>query len=351
MGPSSRTKLIIVLSAAFLLLLVVGAIAYELISGPGHKTRQVKVDPAAVAAAGPGQAPAIPAKPESEWLPKFTSVYALADGQSLKRVPKPFIPERMEYYRARAGAPQVQAIPQGPDFYLLDYNGKDFSDVTAWFGQPDVEGMITSVLRIDNTLLTGPPEVLHKQLGGDIVVKKPATLDEKRAGLVDMLAKDLKKNFTLEQKDLDREVIVLSGKFAYTGPTTVTASAATQPAARNRPSGAGRIIVYRGRPRGNGWSTRGSALFVRYMQNVCQTPIVVDGVIGGENQFWEMDQSGYLGWVRGRGPDPSQVDELLANVAAQSQLRFRREHRMLKTWVLSEGSAPWGVAAWPTTVP
>jgi hypothetical protein len=35
-------------------------------------------------------------------------------------------------------------------------------------------------------------------------------------------------------------------------------------------------------------------------------------------------------------PDGATVDALLNNIAAQSDLRFRREHRTMPTWVLRE---------------
>jgi hypothetical protein len=346
---SPRTKVVVGIAVAGALLLVVGVIAYEILSGPGSKPRQVKVDPAKVAAAaGNRGAPAIPARPEGEWMPQFKAVYALADGENLRRIPKPFIPQRIEYYRAYMGAAQVQAIPQGPDFYLLDYDpagGGKFSMGTAWFGQPDVQGMITSVLRTEPTMLTGPRDVFAKQLGGDIVERKGLTPEQKAAGLVDMLAKDLKRNFTLEQQDLDREVIVASGKFVYVAPTTGATTAPSAAASRNR------IHIYRGKPRGNGWNTRGSSNFIRMMQNICQTPMVVEGTLGGEGQEWEMDQSAYVS-VRGGNGNAQQVDEILANVAAQSQMRFRREHRMIKTWVLADAGTAWPPpGAWPTTKP
>ena len=85
----------------------------------------------------PNRPPPVPAKPESEWLPKFNSVYALAPGETVKFIPRPFIPERMEFYRARMGGNQVQAIPDGPDFYVLADSGhQQLRMQMAWFGQP-----------------------------------------------------------------------------------------------------------------------------------------------------------------------------------------------------------------------
>src|SRR3954471_9010934 len=163
----ARKRLIVFGAIGFVLLTVVMTIGYEMFSSPGRRIRQVKVDPAVAAGASPNRyynsgAPPIPAKPLDQWWPKFKSVYELAEGENLKRVPKPFIPERIEYYRAKMHPSQVQAIPQGPDFYALTYDGTDFTMITAWFGQPDVRGLFGSVLGIERELLLGPAEVLNK---------------------------------------------------------------------------------------------------------------------------------------------------------------------------------------------
>src|SRR5437762_2077522 len=104
-----KVQLIVIGSIAIILLAIVGVIAFQMFTTPGGRGRQVKVDPSlAPPAFDPtGRAPAIPAKPESEWLPKFKQVYALDTGQVMKRIPKPFIPERLEFYRARMGDGQV----------------------------------------------------------------------------------------------------------------------------------------------------------------------------------------------------------------------------------------------------
>ena len=44
-------------------------------------------------------------------------------------------------------------------------------------------------------------------------------------------------------------------------------------------------------------------------------------------------------------PERAAVDELLANIAAQSQLTFRRETRTMSAWVLGDGVA--GAASQP----
>jgi hypothetical protein len=331
---SAQRKLIFVLAACLVLVLIVGTIAFQFLSGPDGKTRQVKLEPATQESA----APAAALKPEGEWLPKFKSVYVLADGELLRRVPEPYIPERMDFYRAHVDAKQVRDNPAGPRFWVLDDDGKDFAIFAGWYGSGDnVEAMIITLLQIDRTSLVGPDAVLDRRLGGDLVVRKSATAEQKSAAFAEMLGRDLKKSFTLRQQEVEREAISVSGKFAYKGPTTATAAAAATapaPAERRMPP---HLVVYRGEPRGGrSWITAGTVQFLHVLPHLCRMPVVVDGDLGGQRTPWELDRSAYENLPSGRRPDAAQVDEVLANIAAQSQLRFRRENRVIKTWVLSE---------------
>src|SRR5436190_464689 len=112
--------------AGVLLAGVTGTIAYQQIRTPGGRSRQVKVDPAATMAA---PAPSltshsfmsfdITAATNPAWRTAFDQIYMLAPGETMKRVPPPFVPERLTYYHVTAGTAQVQAIPDGPDIFLL----------------------------------------------------------------------------------------------------------------------------------------------------------------------------------------------------------------------------------------
>jgi hypothetical protein len=184
-------------------------------------------------------------------------------------------------------------------------------------------------------MLVGPRELLNRPWSGDIVVRNDATDEQKAAGLAEMLGREFSSNVTLAQADLDRQVIVMSGMFEFTAPTTAVSAATTRWARSEQAAVPRRIVAYRGMPHPDGWNTRGVANFVRTLSEAYQTPLLVEGNVGGQRQAWEMDPTAYPDPFRGGPSEDKQLDEVLANVAAQSKLRFRREHRTIKTWVLA----------------
>lgn len=343
---SSKSKLIAVLVAGGVLAVVVVLIAYQMMSGPTR--REIKLDAAQVAKQqeaddGSGRAPAVPPKPESEWMPKFRETYALADGESIRLAPKPFIAERIEFYRARMHAAQVQAIPRGPDFYLLDYDGTDFKMRTAWFGQPGVRSLFSAVLGIEATRLMGPDAILEQVMTGDIVLKKGSGIEQNRGPFVKLLGDAFGRKLSLEQQTLERDVVVVSGKLKLrtptSAPTTVT-PASTQETARRRrmglPDGPA-LKLFIGKPQGGGWTQTGGPHMAREFENICRLPVIVEGDIGGQNVPIEMDPSIHQLYRRGnQPPDSALLDELLKNISDQSELTFKREKRPVETWVLTD---------------
>src|SRR5438093_117797 len=60
---------------------------------------------------------------EKTWQEKFDEVYKLDEGETLKRIAPPFIPERLTYYRTNSQS-QAQAIPRGPDYICFHWTGR-----------------------------------------------------------------------------------------------------------------------------------------------------------------------------------------------------------------------------------
>jgi hypothetical protein len=339
---SSKTKVIVALCGGLALTAVVGVIAYEFVSGPGGR-RTVTVESA-------NKHPALPAtvavKPEGEWMPQFKAAYGLADGQPLKLVARPFIPQRIDFYRAHEDAGVVREHPDGPEFYVIESDGNDFSVATAWWGQADLQAIITTLLRIERTALTGPPDLLAAPLVpplmADLVVRKSATPRERADALAQILSRELKRKLTLTLSEVEREVIVVGGKFAYkTPPRGSPATRATTQAWKLR-TPPRVILIYAGTPAGPGERRGGyqtsvtSDTFVRMLANLCRMPVIIEGTLGGERQYFAIDRSAYEPWDRLHPPDDATIDAILNNVAMQSELRLRRERRKMPSWVLAE---------------
>ncbi|MEA2734673.1 MAG: hypothetical protein QOE14_1124, partial [Humisphaera sp.] len=122
----AKTKLAAVSVAAVMLVGVTGTIAYQTLRTPGGKSRQVRVDPATTT-----QAPSTATVVVTFNTPvdlaartRFDQRYMLAPGETIKRVPPPFMPERLTFYRMTAGQGQVDAIPKGPDAMVINHGPK-----------------------------------------------------------------------------------------------------------------------------------------------------------------------------------------------------------------------------------
>src|SRR5439155_1900369 len=148
----------------------------------------------------------------------------------------------------------------------------------------------------------------------------------KRAAFLDVLSQGLGKKLKMEQKDLERQAIVISGAFAYRQEETTQPNfiGAAQEQWRGPSASGRRIVLYHGKRRGNGWTGRGQTMFLRQLSQITRLPTVVEGDIGGRNTEFQMDQSAYLNWTRSGDVSPALIDELLANIEAQSQLHLKR---------------------------
>ncbi len=353
---TSKPKLIAAV-VALILLGFIGGILWNVLSGPGHSTRQVHVDPAAVTPRdanifNTNQPPAIPAKPDSEWLPKFNSVYALAKGETVKFVSQPFIPERLEFYRARMGAPQTQAIPRGGDFYVVTDEGQGFRMQTAWFTQPNLADMIRVALGLHDWEFIAPESLRRVQLKGDIVIRNGSTVDQNADPLAAAISQRFGRTLTLRPKQMQVISFIMGGHATYRGPATTRAtSTGPGPASITKNPTAPYIHI------GLTGSDSKDYVYVDHpisflrmlLEQVTQRPVALDGLRESDRISCQLDRSAYQ--VRGvDGPKMELLDQLLASIEEQSELTFKKQTAMTTVWVLSEGApAPTQPASSPAT--
>ena len=153
MNPISRLSLSAVLAAA-------------LVFAGGRAAAQ----PADAAAAGA----------DAPYKAEMDRVYRLEKGQVLKHVPRPFIPERMQWYRAEH-AHQAQAIPRGPDYVVFDFS--DAGGLRHWgmgfgFEKMPLRKVLDSALRLRTYEYEGPKDLLGLDLAGDWVVRTDAPMEQ-----------------------------------------------------------------------------------------------------------------------------------------------------------------------------
>ena len=164
-----------------------------------------RVDPPAAADAAPYKA-------------EMDRVYRLEKGHVLKRVPRPFIPQRMLWYRAEH-AHQAQAIPRGPDYVVFDFT--DAGGLRHWgmgfgFEKMPLRTVVDNALRLRTYEYDGPDNLLGLDLAGDWVVRTDAPIEQKLDALARLVKEVHGRNVRFEKRELPREVIVAGGTWKFT---------------------------------------------------------------------------------------------------------------------------------------
>ena len=209
----TKTQITVAATAA-VLLAGTGATVVYVAKTP--KTQTVVIDPKAArpAAAAPQQnaAPGPDLTPEEKT--RFVQAYSLADGQSLKRVAPPYIPERIAYMKH-----------VGPSWYEEAKDGNDLVQFT-WRGEPQlsqwsrstatVGGVIRQVLNIPTYKLEMSPADRKRPLKGDWVLRPNTTLEQKITDLTTILHRELNWPVHFEKRSATRPVYVATGTFAFT---------------------------------------------------------------------------------------------------------------------------------------
>ncbi len=155
----------------------------------------------------------------ASWRTAFDQVYSLKDGEVLKRIAPPFIPERMEWYRAENPG-QAASIPEGPRYLAIAWD-KRIVRTTQSFGRmpegPVILGEVFNTLTgLSLDYLEVPDGLLTLAIPGDWVVRHGAETETILKELARILHDELNCDVQFTNADMEREVIVASGTYAFT---------------------------------------------------------------------------------------------------------------------------------------
>lgn len=155
--------------------------------------------------------PGAQTRPTEEWRPEFDKVYALADGEILKRVPPPFIDERFEFLGSRAEGRD----PSGLAAMVIEWRKDPF--LRSGHGNAAGEGLPLSrilefVLELKPYEIDAPREMLDREFPGDWVVRPGADAQRLLDSLARIMGDDAGVQYQFSARKEKCEVVVVRGR-------------------------------------------------------------------------------------------------------------------------------------------
>src|SRR5205823_4932922 len=102
------------------------------------------------------------------WQAKFDEVYSLKDGELVKYIPMPFIPERQAYWNARLIHFNAQAMGRLPDAHYLLFSIRE-NKVTPTSGLTVVQSSAKGLsMMLEDLQLNGTNYKTNQNMGTDV---------------------------------------------------------------------------------------------------------------------------------------------------------------------------------------
>jgi len=264
------------------------------------------------------------------WRQRFNKVYFLEDGQVLKRIAPPFIPERKDYYKEEESS-QASHIERPPDFFTFHWDG----ELKNWgmgfgSGKRPLKSVLGSNLSMNQNSYEGPEELLDIEVPGDWIVRKDASEEQKLKALEEILAKEIDRKIRFEKRTVERKAIIATGSFKYH----------RLPVAQDDRY----ILMFSGdfvNEDGGGGGTADSVhKFLEAMEaigNRVNTP-VIDRTESSEQIRipYRHYRSAYLSRIEDPTEKEKKMIQLLDNISRQTNLQFRVEMQPVEKWFVTE---------------
>jgi len=261
------------------------------------------------------------------WQDRFDAVYKLNDGEVIRYIAPPYIPERAEYYHTEKRLQaQAKAIPRGPDLFIFkqDKNGQlQYASCGFGFKQHSLQQILDDpFFGFWRYEFEAPDELLNLNLPGDWTIREGASREALLAALEPIILKATGHHFHFEKRAVEREVIVAHGRAKDLTMQTKVQIYAEKKGRGGGMSG-GSLQQFLG--------TVGEQLDT-YIVNEAQKPVT------DEQHDWVYD------WEYFPDANASKMgnrrdeltDKVLKNLTAQTNLTFTREKRPVDIWFVTE---------------
>jgi hypothetical protein len=269
--------------------------------------------------------------PVPEWKATLERTYRLEDGQVLRRIAPPHIPERLVYYRAEH-AGQAQAIPEPPDSFVFHVQPDGtFHNWGMTFagGKLPLDHVLSHVLELQSYEFEGSKALLSIDVEGDYVVRPDAPVEQKLAALTRIVKEASGRLVSFQKREIERDVVVAKGKYAFKPPA----------AAPNERA----VVMYVGdydRNSGGGGGSGDLPGFLKTLGTRVKVPVIDETEGSKPPEFqWRHQSSAYLEREQPGPAKDRKLRVLLDNIENQTGLKFETARRMVPVWFVTEGPA------------
>ena len=253
------------------------------------------------------------------WRHRFEATYRLKDGENIRYIKPPFIPERLTYYRTENPS-QAKAVPRGPDYMALEQDGDKLGMPGMGFGfkQHSLKQILDDPLGFWHYEFEAPEALLNLNLAGDWTIRKGVSREELLKALEPVILKATRRKIHFTKQNVERDVIVahgmIKGDFSRNGQVQIYAERKTDTAG-TRYGGLTNLL-----------GTIGERLNT-YAVKEAQTN---DGPFFEIAYFPDSDSS-KMGNRR-----EELTDKVLKNITDQTGLTFTHEKRFVDVWFITE---------------
>jgi RNA polymerase sigma factor (sigma-70 family) len=262
---------------------------------------------------------------KDSWRNQFEAAYKLKNGEVLRYIPPPFIPERAEYYHTeKALHRQAELIPNPPDFFIFkqDKNERlNFASCGFGYKRHTLQQMLTDILGFRRYEFDAPDGLLQLNLTGDWTIRDGVNREDLLAALEPIILKATGRKIHFEKRTVEREVIVARGRSGINWQNVVQIYAENPKGSYGR--GFGKLQQLLG--------TLGDQLNI-YVVNETQT----NTLLGDQFEWHYYSDSDYSKMGNRRA---ELTEKVLKNVAAQTGLSFTHEQRPVEIWFVTERPA------------
>lgn len=152
----------------------------------------------------------------AHWEEKFYEVYRLEEGEVLKRIAAPFIPERGDYWKANNPALE-DASGDLPDGITFHWKGAELENWGAIFGAPiELSNVLgETAIGLLHGEFDGSKEGLDTELGGDWILRPETPKAQLLGALKKILESELGISVNFELVEVERDAIVATGRFEF----------------------------------------------------------------------------------------------------------------------------------------